>query len=158
MHNSIPTNPEKFFDLTVCRKCRHRACASLPTEEMTDHGVFRFEHHNNVMPEECPFLSHSIPNIESYLQSININKLNQLYRYILNEFSLNKEQITSSVPTDDLEHKGGHIIALIKDLILHNKIRAFGVLPNYNNDQKIKWWMRAHVDLSGKRFNGPIAT
>lgn len=160
MHNSIPTNPEKFFELTVCKKCRHRACSSLTTEEMTTHGVFRFEHHNNTFPEECPFLSTSVNDIESYLNTINIQKLNQLYRYIKNEFNLNQENLTASVPTEHLEDKGAQIIALIKDLVIKNKIRAFGVMPNYNNDHKVKWWMRAHVELKRSLYDskGPIAT
>ncbi len=160
MHNSIPTNPEKFFELAVCKQCRHRACSSLPTEEMTKFGVFRFEHHNNSHPKECPFLSDSVIYIESYLNTINIQKLNQLYRYIKNEFNLNKEQITASVAIDNLEDKGAHIIALIKDLVISRKIRAFGVLPNYNNCDKVKWWMRAHVDLDKKLYDskGPVAT
>ena len=148
MNKSIPTNPAKFFELAVCTKCKHKACLSLPTEKMTKFGAYRFEFSPENSSSECPFYATDMVAVKSFLETIGIERLNQIYRYILNEFNINGVTPVASVPVEGIEGKGALIITLIAELVKSGKVRVFGVPNDVSDDIQIQWWMRAHHILA----------
>ena len=147
MKSSIPTNPSKYFDIKACANCKHRACSSLPTEKMTSIGIYRFEVFDSTDKDGCPFHSNEIDKAIEYLSKQSVEKINQTYRYIMIQFKQLGIEPNLSFTYKNLEDRATFIVAFVKELLISKQLSVFAVDPNYNNEPKIKWWMRAHIDL-----------
>ena len=144
----IPSDPAKHFGFAQCKNCWWTPCEQL-RHGVIEPGRIELLSASGFADFDCPFIIHSIEEVESFLTAYSFFMLETIYLDVLATISID-ERFNNNPDffvSEYLDARGR--IDYILHLINQNVLIAIGIPYGFERDQKMRKWLFAYEYAAG---------